>query len=191
MSDAEKGKAPLTRTKRFIVLPTSFQVYGSAYGEAARLLVAEMDVDGSLKNYPVVFLYRHAIETYIKGILCDFGGKIVKRSHNLQEQLVDLTKMGSTFRSTMPKFPTDDPDYRIIRRVPSRYLHYYFYIFDPVIGPLALCVGTYLPFQTTYYLNGHNFMEIELRRQGWRFAKTTMLSSRPQIRRRCKRLPTS
>ena len=79
--------------------------------------------------------------------------------------------MGSTFKSTMPKYPTDDPDYRIIRRVPSRYLHYYFYIRDPVIGPLAMCVGTYLPFQTTYYLNGHNFMEIELRRQGVAFRK--------------------
>jgi hypothetical protein len=50
-------------------------------------------------------------------------------------------------------------------------LHYYFYIRDPVIGPLAMCVGTYLPFQTTYYLNGHNFMEIELRRQGVAFRK--------------------
>ncbi len=80
-------------------------------------------------------------------------------------------EMGSTFTSKMPKYPTDDPDYRIIRRVPSRYLHYYFYIRDPVIGPLAMCVGTYLPFQTTYYLNGHNFMEIELRRQGVAFRK--------------------
>ena len=80
-------------------------------------------------------------------------------------------EMGSTFSSRMPQFPTDDPDYRIIRRVPSRYLHYYFYIRDPVIGPLAMCVGTYLPFQTTYYLNGHNFIEIELRRQGVAFRK--------------------
>lgn len=80
-------------------------------------------------------------------------------------------EMGSTFNSRMPKFPTDDPDYRIIRRVPSRYLHYYFYIRDPVIGPLAMCVGTYLPFQTTYYLNGHSFMEIELRHQGVAFRK--------------------
>ena len=80
-------------------------------------------------------------------------------------------EMGSTFSSRMPKFPTDDPGYRIIRPVPSRYLHYYFYIRDPVIGPLAMCVGTYLPFQTTYYLNGHNFMEIELRRQGVAFRK--------------------
>jgi hypothetical protein len=41
-------------------------------------------------------------------------------------------EMGSTFSSKMPRFPTDDPDYRIIRRVPSRYLHYYFYIRVPV-----------------------------------------------------------
>src|SRR6266849_4610298 len=80
-------------------------------------------------------------------------------------------EMGSTFRSQMPKYPTDDPDYRIIRRVPSRYLHYYFYIRDPMIGPLAMCVGTYVPFQTTYYLSGHNFIEIELRRQGMAFRK--------------------
>lgn len=58
-------------------------------------------------------------------------------------------EMGSTFSSKMPRFPTDDPNYRIIRRLPSRYLHYYFYVRDPVIGPLAMCVGTYLPFQTT------------------------------------------
>jgi hypothetical protein len=80
-------------------------------------------------------------------------------------------EMGSTFNSRMPTVPIDDPDYRFIRRVPSRYLHYYFYIRDPVVGPLAMCVGTYLPFQTTYYLNGHNFMEIELRRQGVAFRK--------------------
>jgi len=80
-------------------------------------------------------------------------------------------EMGSTFSSRMPQFPTDDPDYRIIRRVPSRFLHYYFYIRDPVIGPLAMCVGTYLPFQTTYYLNGHNFIEIELRQRRVDFLK--------------------
>jgi hypothetical protein len=80
-------------------------------------------------------------------------------------------EMGSTFRSQMPKFPTDDPNYRIIRRVPSRFLHYYFYIRDPVIGPISMCVATYLPFQTTYYLNGHNFMEIELRQQRVAFRK--------------------
>ena len=85
--------------------------------------------------------------------------------------IITSMEMGSTFQVRMPKFPTDDPDYRIIRRVPSRYLHYYFYIRDPVIGPLAMCAGTYLPFQTTYYLNGQNFIEIELPNQGVTFRK--------------------
>jgi hypothetical protein len=30
-------------------------------------------------------------------------------------------EMGGTFTSKLPKFPIDDPDYRIIRRVPSRF----------------------------------------------------------------------
>jgi hypothetical protein len=80
----------------------------------------------------------------------------------------------------MPKFPSQDPDYRIIQRVPSRFLHYCFYIRDPVIGPLAMCVGTYLPFQTTYYLNGHNFIAIELRHQGVASARMTTRSCRPR-----------
>jgi len=85
--------------------------------------------------------------------------------------IIPSMEMGSTFCSLMPKYPTDDPDYPIIKRRPSRFLHYYFYIRDPVLGPLSMCVGTYLPFQTTYYLNGHNFIEIELRRQGVAFRK--------------------
>src|SRR5205085_3277397 len=97
--------------------------------------------------------------------------RLERRNQHGVYLIMTSMEMGSTFTSKMPKFPTDDPNYRIIRRVPSRYLHYYFYIRDPVVGPLAMCVGTYLPFQTTYYLNGHNFIEIELRRQGVAFRK--------------------
>ena len=70
-----------------------------------------------------------------------------------------------------PKFPTGDPDYRILRRNRSRYTHYYFYIRDEVLGPMVMCVGSFLPFQTTYYINGHHFIEGELRRQGVGFRK--------------------
>ena len=80
-------------------------------------------------------------------------------------------EQGPTFRSLMPKFPTEDPNYRILKRHRSPYTHYYFYIRDEVLGPLVVCVGSFLPFQTTYYLNGHHFMEGELRRQGVRFRK--------------------
>ncbi len=73
---------------------------------------------------------------------------------------------GPTFRSALPKYPTDDPNYRIIRRRWSQYTHYYFYIRDEVLGYLVVCVGSFLPFQTTYYLNGHQFIQGELHRQG-------------------------
>src|SRR5215467_6492843 len=78
---------------------------------------------------------------------------------------------GPTFRSAAPKYPTDDPDYRIIRRQWSCYTHYYFYIRDEVLGPMAMCVGSFLPFQTTYYINGHHYVAGELQRRSIRFRK--------------------
>jgi hypothetical protein len=80
-------------------------------------------------------------------------------------------EVGTTFRSTMPKYPAPDPNYRILSRQRSRYTHYYFYIRDPVLGPIALCVGSFLPFSITYYLNGHHFIEQQLRRAGVEFRK--------------------
>lgn len=80
-------------------------------------------------------------------------------------------EQGPTFRSVPPKFPTEDPDYRILKRNWSRYTHYYFYIRDEVLGPMVMCVGSFLPFQTTYYINGHHFIAGELQRQGVRFRK--------------------
>jgi hypothetical protein len=97
--------------------------------------------------------------------------RMERRNHDGLYCIFPSMEVGSKFDSKMPKFPTDDPNYRIIQRGRSRYLHYYFYIRDSVISPLSMCVGTYLPFQTTYYLNGHNFIEIELRRQGVGFRK--------------------
>ena len=80
-------------------------------------------------------------------------------------------EQGPTFRSVAPKFPTDDPDYRILHRNRSRYTHYYFYIRDEVLGPMVMCAGSFLPFQTTYYLNAHSYIAGELQRHGVRFRK--------------------
>jgi hypothetical protein len=80
-------------------------------------------------------------------------------------------EVGPTFRSTMPKYPTADPNYRILSRGRSRYAHYYFYICDPVLGPISLCVGSFLPFAITYYLNGHHFIEQQLRHAGVQLRK--------------------
>jgi len=82
-------------------------------------------------------------------------------------------ELGPSFRSAVPRFPVTDPNYRILARQRSRYTHYYFYIRDEVLGPIALCVGSFQPFSVTYYLNGHHFIERELLRAGVRFVKTT------------------
>jgi hypothetical protein len=73
-------------------------------------------------------------------------------------------EQGRTFRITTPKFPTKDPNYRILAPQKSRFTHNYFYIRDEVLGPMVMRIATFFPFQTTYYLNGHNFIEQELNR---------------------------
>jgi hypothetical protein len=80
-------------------------------------------------------------------------------------------EVGPNFRVAVSKYPTVDPNYRIVAKQRSRYTHYYFYIRDPVLGPIALCVGSFLPFSITYYVNGHHFIEQQLRRAGVQFRK--------------------
>ena len=81
-------------------------------------------------------------------------------------------EQGSTFRSSAPKYPTADPHYRILARQRSRFTHYYFYLRDPILGPMVMRVASFFPFQTTYCLNGHSFIENELNRQGMTFRKS-------------------
>jgi hypothetical protein len=80
-------------------------------------------------------------------------------------------EQGQTFRSTVPRFATNDPNYRILARQRSRFTHYYFYIRDERLGPMVMRVASFFPFQTTYYLNGHNFIEKELDREKVGFRK--------------------
>ena len=58
-------------------------------------------------------------------------------------------EQSATFISYEPRHaPPSGDDYRIIKRAAKRFLHYYFYILDPVMGPMSLCVGSYLPVWT-------------------------------------------
>ena len=80
-------------------------------------------------------------------------------------------EQGATFRCSVPKFPTRDPNHRILCQQRSRYTHYYFYLRDETLGPMVLRVASFFPFQTTYYLNGHSFIEHELNREKVGFRK--------------------
>src|SRR5436305_4637203 len=73
-------------------------------------------------------------------------------------------EQGRTFRITVPKYPTEDPNYRILAHQRSRFTHYYFYIRDEVLGPIILRVASFFPFHATYWLNGHSFIEEEQKR---------------------------
>jgi hypothetical protein len=80
-------------------------------------------------------------------------------------------EQGRTFRISVPKFATQDPNYRILAHQRSRFTHYYFYIRDQVLGPIIVRVASFFPFHATYWLNGHSFIERELERAGVGFHK--------------------
>src|ERR1700723_253283 len=97
-------------------------------------------------------------------------------SHGEQEGLgvyflFKSMEIGPTFRISVPKYPTQDPNYRILAHQTSRFTHYYFYILDKVLGPIVIRVASFFPFQTTYWLNGHSFIEQELKRKQIGFRK--------------------
>src|SRR6202048_3506353 len=73
-------------------------------------------------------------------------------------------EQGRTFRVTVPKYPTQDPNYRILAQPWSRFTHYYFYVRDEFLGPIIVRVASFFPFHATYWLNGHSFIERELKR---------------------------
>jgi hypothetical protein len=78
---------------------------------------------------------------------------------------------GRTFRISVPKFPTQDPNHRILAHQRSRFTHFYFYVRDEVLGPIVIRVASFFPFHATYYLNGHSFLERELTRSNVGFRK--------------------
>ena len=80
-------------------------------------------------------------------------------------------EQGRTFRISVPKYPTQDPNHRILAHQRSRFTHYYFYIRDEVLGPIIVRVASFFPFHATYWLNGHSFIERELERDGTAFRK--------------------
>ena len=62
-------------------------------------------------------------------------------------------------------------DYPILHRHRARYRYYYFYLRDQVLGPMIVRLGTFIPFEASYYLNGHSYIEGQLRHKGVEFRR--------------------
>jgi hypothetical protein len=131
--------------------------------------------------------YQHWVEAFARnhGLPIEWAEKGVRKEDHVQRFLRRMARtdrygvyfifksmeQGSTFRVSMPKYPTKDPNYRILANQRSRFTHYYFYIHDEVLGPMVMRVASFFPFHTTYYLNGHSFIERELTRAQISFRK--------------------
>ncbi|HWR98400.1 MAG TPA: hypothetical protein VN317_08250 [Candidatus Methanoperedens sp.] len=74
-------------------------------------------------------------------------------------------EQGPTFPCLVPRHPTQDANHRILSAQRRRFTHYYFYVRGEVLGPILMRVGSFFRFQATYFLNGHSFIESELRRR--------------------------
>jgi len=102
-------------------------------------------------------------------------------------------EQGRTFRITVPKYPTQDPNHRILAHQTSRFTHYYYYIRGRSPGACCHSRGLVFPvprhilvalghrYMVTYPLtsrplrlrswSGHSFMEQELNRNNIGFRK--------------------
>ena len=131
--------------------------------------------------------YRDWVEAYARnhGIPIEWAEKGLRKEDHVLPALRRLAKQnaygvyfifksmeqGRTFRISVPQFPTQDPNYRILAPQRSRFTHFYFYIRDEVLGPIIVRVASFFPFQATYWLNGHSFIERELTKAGVGFHK--------------------
>jgi hypothetical protein len=82
-------------------------------------------------------------------------------------------EQGRAFVSYTPRWTpaSGDGNYRLIKACGKRFLHYYWYVLDPIMGPMSVRVASYFPFNVTCLLNGHSFVAQELTRAGVRFRK--------------------
>ena len=131
--------------------------------------------------------YRNWVEAYARNhkIPMEWAEKGIRKEDHVLPALRRMEKraaygvyfifksmeQGRTFRITVPKYPTQDPNHRILAHQRSRFTHYYFYIRDEVMGPIVIRVASFFPFHATYWLNGHSFIERELARAGIAFRK--------------------
>ena len=131
--------------------------------------------------------YQNWVEAYARNhnIPIQWAEKGVRKENHVLPALRQMEKtnacgvyfifksmeQGRTFRVTVPKYPTQDPNYRILAQQWSRFTHYYFYIRDEFLGPIIVRVASFFPFHATYWLNGHSFIERELKRTGIGFHK--------------------
>ena len=80
----------------------TFEEFSRIYRQAGDEL-AGSHVTGERWALPIIFLYRHSVELFVKGILTEFGAEVgickhcvLARSHDLRAQLPDLKTLAAS-----------------------------------------------------------------------------------------------
>jgi len=86
----------------------------------------------------------------------DFVEPFYRRMKGGQGIACVLTSLeqGRTFVSYTPHWTpaSGDANYRLVKACRKRFLHYYWYVWDPVVGPMSVRVASYFPFNVTCLL---------------------------------------
>lgn len=132
--------------------------------------------------------YQRWVESFARGarIPLEWAEKGVKKEAYVQPYLCRMERadrygvyfifqameQGWTYRPGRYGVKREDGvEYPILHKHRSRYRFYYFYLRDEILGPMIVRMGTFIPFEASYYLNGHSYVEQELRREKVEFSK--------------------
>lgn len=74
-------------------------------------------------------------------------------------------EQGQSFRCVRSRRQPDNAQWVHLQAQWTRYRHYYFYLYDEVLGACCLRIGSFLPFVVTAWINGHEFIARRLRQQ--------------------------
>jgi hypothetical protein len=130
--------------------------------------------------------YVRRVETYVReqGLKPEWAPKGVRKEEWVAARLQSARRrqrfglyavlmsmeQGQSFRCVPSRRQPDNAHWIHLEAQWSRYRHYYFYLYDPVLGACCLRIGTFLPFVMTAWINGHEF--IARRLQGQKVAFT-------------------
>jgi hypothetical protein len=85
--------------------------------------------------------------------------------------IFQASEQGWTFRPGRTVRQPDGSEYPILHKHRSRYRFYYFYLRDEVLGPMIVRMGTFIPFEASYWINGHSYVEGQLQKAGVAYRK--------------------
>ena len=125
------------------------------------------------------------LEWYEKGVrkeeyVLPYQRRAEKRNQHGVYFIFQAMEQGKTFRpSKKPRSWMKDramtaqemQDNPVLCGHRSRFRFYYFYLRDEVLGAMVMRVGTFIPFEASYYLNGHNYIEKQLLGSGVKYKK--------------------